>query len=160
MSLAPIIAASFELQIVELTLLGRVTTVPQPPLNWGSDLSCITDCTETFIELLPNSPRIVAQAVARRFLTPRGALIDDPHYGLDVRGYCNRGVTADDLRTLQARLVSEGSKDERVSSLTVNVELAIPALNVTALVTPADPTIERFTFVLSVDSQTALLELI
>lgn len=160
MSLAPIIATSFEAQIVELTALGRVVTIPQPPLLWGSDLSCVTDCTATFVELVPNSPLIVAQAVVRRFLTPRGGLIDDNDYGLDLRSYCNRGVTQQDLRTLQARCVAEAQKDERVLTATVNVIAQAPELSVTALITPKDPTIEVFTFVLSVTNETSLLELI
>lgn len=157
---APLVAAAFEVQLAELRALGRVTTIPEPPLQWGSDLSCVTDCTAAFDELFATSPRIVAQAVARRFLTPRNGLIDDPHYGLDLRSYCNRGTTQQDLRTLQSRCVAEARKDERVATADVNIVLAIPVLAVTVTVTPEDPTLERFTFVLSVDSETTLLELI
>lgn len=163
MSLPPAVAAAFELQIVELTALGRVTSIPQPPLLWGSDLSCVTDCDATFSELLPNTPLIVAQAVTRRFLTPRGAVLDDADYGLDLRSYCNRGVTVSDLRTLQARCVAEALKDERVLTVTVNVAITGAlgtGLSVTGLITPADPSLTPFTFVLSVDSETTLLELI
>lgn len=161
MSLPPIVAAAFEVQIAELTAIGRVTSIPQPPLLWGSDLSCVTDCDSTFSELLPNSPLIIAQAIVRRFLTPRRGLLDDDGYGLDLRGYCNRGVTQADLRTLQARCVAEAMKDERVSTVTINVTTTSDSgLSVTALITPVDPSLVPFAFVLSVDSETTLLELI
>lgn len=161
MSLAPAVAAAFEVQLAELGALGRVASVPLPPLLWGCDLSCVTDCDATFTELRADDPLIIAQAVTRRFLTPRRGLIDDDDYGLDLRSYCNRGVTRADLRTLQARCVAEALKDERVTSASIDVQTtSASSLSVRALITPADPALSPFTFVLSVDSETTLLELI
>jgi hypothetical protein len=161
MSLPPEVSAAFEVQIEELRASGRVTLVPQPPLLWGSDLSCVTDCDSKFSELPANSPLIIAQAIVRRFLTPRGALLDDNDYGLDLRGYCNRGVTQQDLRTLQSRCVAEAQKDERVQSITIDVEMTgSNSLSVRAQLTPVDPRTAQFRFVIAVDSETALLELI
>jgi hypothetical protein len=161
MTMNPTVSAALEVQIAELTASGRVAAVPQAPLLWGSDLSCVSDCDASFSELPANSPLIVAQAVTRRFLTPRGGLLDDQDYGLDLRGYCNRGVTQLDLRTLQTRCVAEALKDERVSSCTIDVSTTgANSLSVKARITPADPGFAPFTFVLAVDSETALLELI
>lgn len=161
MSLPPTVSLAFEAQLTELRALGRVTSIPVPPLLWGSDISCVTDCDAAFTELRADNPLIVAQAVARRFLTPRRGLLDDDDYGLDLRGYCNRGVTRADLRTLQARCVAEAMKDERVTSASIDVQTtSASSLSVSALITPADPSLSPFTFVLSVDSETTLLELI
>jgi len=157
----PTLTAAFDVQLAELRAGGRVADVPEPPLYWGTDLSCVTDCTETFSELPPGGALIIAQAVVRRFLTPRGGLIDDADYGLDLRGYCNRGVTREDLRTLQSRCVAEALKDERVQSVTINVVSdGASLLEVTALLTPADSSIGRFGFVLAVSDETTLLTLI
>lgn len=161
MSLAPDASTAFDAQIAELTASGRVASVPTAPLGWGSDLSCVTDCDSRFIELPGNSALGVAQRVARRYLTPRGALLDDPDYGLDLRGYCNRGVTQQDLRTLQSRCVAEALKEETVSSITVNVATtSATGLSVQAQITPADPSLEPFAFVLAVSSADVLLELL
>jgi hypothetical protein len=161
MSLPPMVAAAFEAQMAELTAGARAALVPQPPLGWGSDLSCVTDCDADFSELPGNSALGVAQRVARRYLTPRGGLLDDGNYGLDLRGYCNRGVTQQDLRTLQSRCVAEALKEETVASVTVNVSTtSANSLSVSAQLTPADPSIAPFAFVLAVASETSLLELI
>lgn len=161
MTLAPAVAAAFDTQLAELTAAGRVVTVPVAPLYWGSDLSCVTDCDASFSELPgDNSALIVAQSSARRLITPRGAVLDDPDYGLDLRAYCNRGVTTQDLRALQTRCVAELVKDERVADVEVDVTYAQSALRVQARITPADPSLAPFRFVFAVDTAAALLELI
>jgi hypothetical protein len=161
MSMNPTVTAAFEAQVAELAASGRVAAIPQPPLLWGSDVSCVTDADAEYSELPANSPLIIAQAIVRRFLTPRGGLLDDADYGLDLRGYCNRGVTQQDLRTLQSRCVAEVNKDDRVSSATVGTSTtSANSLSVSVRITPADPAFNPFTLVLAVDSETILLELI
>lgn len=161
MTMNLILTTAFEAQLAELRALGRVADVPQSPLNWGSDLSCVTDCDAVFSELPPTGALIIAQAVVRRFLTPRGGLLDDGDYGLDLRSYCNRGVTQQDLRTLQSRCVAEALKDERVLSCTIDVSTDFSSvLSVRALITPSDPALGPFTFVLAVSDENTLLELI
>lgn len=155
------VSTAFDAQIADLTAGPRAALVPLPPFNYGSDLSCVTDCDAEFSELSGDDPLGIAQRVARRFLTPRGALLDDSDYGLDLRGYCNRGVTQQDLRSLQSRCVAEAQKEETVGSITVNVSTtSANSLSVSAQITPADPSVAPFTFVLAVSSETTLLELI
>jgi hypothetical protein len=157
MSLPPEVQAAFEADIATLT---RVIDPPLPPLAWGRDLSCVTDCTDSFAETPPNSPRIIAEAATRRLITPRGTLLDDPNYGLDLRGYCNRGVTLTDLRTLQARVRAEIGKDARVAQCEAQVTSVGTSLSVQIEITPADPNTAPFPFVISVTGDGALLTLI
>ena len=73
---------------------------------------------------------IVAEACARRLMTPRGTLVGDDAYGTDLRGYLSARIT----NVVRARIVSyveaECRKDERVEAAKV-VESVLP--------TPADP---------------------
>jgi hypothetical protein len=155
------VTVSIEAQLVEIAAGGRVADVPEPPLYWGSDLSCVTDCDASFSELPPGTALIIAQAGARRLITPRGAVLDDPDLGFDLRSYCNRGVTTEDLRTLQTRCAAELLKDERSQSVNVEVTLQQPSgLSVKAQLTPADPALAPFAFVFAVSDESTLLELI
>jgi hypothetical protein len=140
---------------------GRAADVPEAPLYWGTDLSCVTDCDAVFSELQPGSPLIIAQAGVRRLITPRGAVLDDSDFGFDTRSYCNRGVTQQDLRTLQTRCAAELLKDERTAQADVEVTLeAARELTIKAQLTPADPALTPFAFVVAVSDETVLLELI
>lgn len=56
----------------------------------------------------------LGQAIARRILTPRGRLIDDPWYGMTVRDWMNEGVTELKIVQLQTAIRLEVRKDERV----------------------------------------------
>lgn len=159
--MSPIVAEAFAAELAGIVAGGRVADVPEPPLYWGSDLSCVTDCDAMFTELAPGSALIVAQAAVRRLITPRGALLDDADYGFDLRGYCNRGVTLEDLRTLQNRAEAEVLKDERLSAAAINITIEYPSgLTVTGELTPADPSFEPFAFVVAVTDAEVLIELI
>lgn len=71
----------------------------------------------------------VAQALARRLVTPAGALPYDPEYGLDLRSYINAGfvIAPGDLADAVA---AEVLKDERVLAATARVVFAQQALSV------------------------------
>jgi hypothetical protein len=77
---------------------------PTGPLGYGTDISCTLDLHERMDEVDPMSTRGIAEAIVRRLDTPRGALIDDADYGLDLKGYANRGVTRDELGHVARRL--------------------------------------------------------
>lgn len=64
---------------------------------------------------------VVAQALYRRLITPRGTLAYDLTYGLDVSGYI--GATDPDRvrRTLPGMIRNELLQDDRVSSVDVTV---------------------------------------
>jgi len=89
-------------------------------VNYGSDLSCVDDLTPHM--LVDSGPRLVAEAIARRLITPRGALLDDATYGYDVTQFLNADIGPGDLGRIAAGVASECQKDQRVFSASVDVE--------------------------------------
>lgn len=146
----------------DLATLERVVDPPPEPLEYGADLDCVIDCTEDFAELDGSTPRAIAQAVARRYCTPRGGLPDDPDYGCDVRGALNHPTTQAELRTLQSRMKNEAAKDERVerADVTVTFNQAASELSASVTITPRDPRLTAFSFVVRVTSGDVLVELL
>lgn len=141
--------------------LTRLVPVPTGALGYGADLSCVEDLTDDLAEVDPFSPQAIGEALLRRLTTPRGQLPDDPNYGLDIRGYCNRGVPTGELREIAGQIRSEASKDDRIEDVSVTV--TVPALNSMSVrinVTPADPSLDPFTLTFAVTSGQLLLEAI
>lgn len=105
---------------------------------------------------------VVGQAIARRWSTPRGRLIDDPNYGTDVTDAVNGDFAPSDIARLQVQLALEAEKDERVLSCSVRVTLSSPqaqrrTLTVTGTVQTAGG---PFVLVVSVDQvSVALLQI-
>jgi hypothetical protein len=58
--------------------------------------------------------RVVAEAIARRWQTPRGGLIDDPNYGMDLTDYVGDDMDKQALASLARQAGAEAEKDERV----------------------------------------------
>lgn len=85
----------------------------------GSDLSCITDLTPSMAEV--TGRRALAEAVARRWSTPRGRLIDDPNYGFDLTQFVNDDVDPPKLARIKAGAEAEAGKDERVEDAEVSL---------------------------------------
>lgn len=144
----------------DLAELAQVSPTPLEPFGYGVDLSCIEDVSETLEEVDAFSPIGIVQALLRRLSTPRGALIDDPSYGLDLRGMLNRGVAVRDLVDLSGQIRSEILKDDRVDVATVSVAFASAAttLRVSIRVTPFDTSLRDFSFTFAVVSGQLLLE--
>lgn len=136
----------------------REVDAPAEPFGYGTDISCTTDLDERMSEVDPASTRAIAEALVRRLDTSRGALIDDPDYGLDLKIYCNRGVTADDLLALAERVRLEVTQDDRVSSAAVSVTGDGSALAVEIRVTPDDPETGEFSFTLAITSSAVAME--
>lgn len=119
-----------------------------------------TDCS-TFVGGKPDldprfalidSPIVVAEACARRLMTPRGTLIGDPEYGFDLREMLGAKMTNVQRARIVSAIEEECRKDERVEACRV-VSSTLPTqsdprliLRI-AVVTSAD----RLEFVLSVD---------
>lgn len=144
----------------ETARLAREVTPPLAPLGYGVDLSCVTDITPDLEEVDAFSPLGIAQASIRRLSTPRGSLPDEPDYGIDVRGYANRGVTEQELGNLQAEIGNEVTKDDRVESARVVVTRSGSALSIQLELVPADPALGTFTATVSVTSAEVVLEAI
>ena len=63
--------------------------------------------------------RVVAEAVFRRWTTPRGRLINYPNYGYDLGQHVNADMSPRDIAAMVANLEAEAKKDERVAGCTV-----------------------------------------
>jgi hypothetical protein len=57
---------------------------------------------------------VVAEAIARRLQTPRGALLDDANYGTDLTEELNNDIDASDLGRIASATTSECLKDQRI----------------------------------------------
>lgn len=117
-------------------------------IDAGSDISCVDDLADDGRSV--SGTTVIAQAVARRWSTPRGRLIDDPNYGFDLTGYLNDDMSPKDLASLQAGAEAEALKDERVSKCTTSAELdANGLLTITGLLESSEG---PFTLVVAVSS--------
>ena len=97
----------------------------------GTDLYCISDLDPAGRTV--SGPEALAQAIARRLQTPRGALAaigDDPDYGLDLRDYVGDDVGAAIEAEVEAAVRAECLKDERVRDVDVTVAVSGRALTV------------------------------
>jgi hypothetical protein len=146
----------------ELALLEREVPTPSDPttFGYGTDLSCVSDITDELTEVDPYSPLAVGEAVIRRLTTPRGTLPDDPDYGIDLRSYCNRGVTLRELRDLAGTCRSEILKDDRIEDATVTITSSGTSLAVVVQLALAQPGVQPFTLTFAVTSGAAVLEAI
>jgi hypothetical protein len=126
-------------------------TVPSTLPNYGTDLSGITDLDATLAET--SGLTMLGQALARRLITPRGTLCDDPNYGFDVRGYLNDDLAPADVARIAAGIDAELVKDERVfaSSTTATLTAAGVLTTVTSVTPGAGP---AFRLVLGITSVT------
>lgn len=85
-----------------------ITTV-----NYGTDLANTGDLDPNMIEV--SGVNVLAQALVRRLLTPRGALIDDPNYGYYLVGEVGDDIGPGDVGRIAAQMDAEFLKDSRVS---------------------------------------------
>jgi len=92
----------------------------------GSDLACVFDVDPRLGEV--KGRRMLAEAIARRWLTPEGGLFYDPTYGAGLIGALHGSV--DDLDRLARRLEDQALQDERVQRIDVRVVLDGDALEV------------------------------
>lgn len=81
-------------------------------IDYGSDLSCVSDLNPHMGVV--SGLRLVAEAIARRLQTPRGALVDDASYGYDLTDQLNSDLSASDLGVIGASVTAECRKDQRI----------------------------------------------
>lgn len=134
----------------EIAKLQKIVPTPVEPFGYGTDLSCVTDLTETMDEVDPSSVIGIGQAQLRRLTTPRGTLSDDRAYGLDVGGYLNRGTSAADISSAQGEIRQECLKDDRISDAVVTVVFANSGLSVSIVNTPVSPGLKAFTLTFAI----------
>jgi phage baseplate assembly protein W len=118
--------------------------------DFGTDISCVTDLADDGRTV--TGRMVVAEAIARRLITPRGRLIDDPDYGYDLTAFINDDLTPAALAGLRSSTEQECLKDERVQGAEVEAELdAFGLLTVSVDLETADG---PFSLVLAVSATT------
>lgn len=102
--------------------------------TFGSDFSGVLDVDNVLSTV---SGRLgVAQAVARRWLTPQGGLFYDDTYGGGILELLN--AANPDISTLAQRLEQQALLDERVEDCTVSVEFVDQTLTIDGQLVDAD----------------------
>lgn len=104
--------------------------------DFGTAWSCVTDLTMPAV--LVSGNQVVAEAIARRWQTPRGGLVDDPSYGYDLTDFLNDDLGPNDLARIGAQAAAEALKDQRVRGAVVVVQLVAGVLIVNATITTAN----------------------
>ena len=126
--------------------------------DFGTDVAAITDLPDP--ENLISGVYNVAYAVARRWLTQSGALVDigdtAQYTSFDLRDYFGARVTSSVVGEIEGLCVASASEDPRVEAVSVKVTFVSGVIRVSASVTTADG---PFDFVLTVDNVTAAIML-
>lgn len=158
----PVFDEAFAAELVVLGTEPRMvpTPIPGAPVGYGTDLSCLTDVTDDFAEVDPDSRQAVGQAIGRRLITKPGTVLDDPNYGIDVRTWLNRPVTAPILQTYRDLVMTEVGKDDRVASSTVVIGFSFNTreMRIAVRIVPKDPALGVFTLTFAVTDQKLLIE--
>lgn len=87
--------------------------------DYGVDVSCISDIDPAFT--LVSGPTAVAQALARRLITPRGGLHYAGTYGYDLRQHLNGSLEPGDEFVIASAIEAQCAQDERVFSASATV---------------------------------------
>lgn len=107
-------------------------------VDFGTDISCTDDMSEVAKEI--SGQDVLAEAIYRRLTTPRGQLLDDEDYGIDVRSFLSRGIDPGKLREIEGTIRQEVLKDERVANVTAKatVDYKTYSMSVSLIVTTGE----------------------
>lgn len=126
--------------------------------GYGVDTWCL-DSVQT--GRLARGPMLVAQAIYRRFITPRGALRggdEESAYGLDVSAYIGAVGAATAVAALPGLMRAEALKDQRVSDAQAQVAAVTSADGLTTITIALHVTLydsdDDFTLTLGINSVT------
>lgn len=126
-------------------------------IGYGTDTYC-TDrlCTGRLV----SGVLLVKQALLRRFSTPRGVLLDDPTYGLDLANFVGASADASLLASLPGMISAEASKEDRITGISTSVQSTRDAAGLVTLTVTIRAELvdsgEDFAATLSVDSLTGV----
>ena len=120
-------------------------------MDVGTDIDCITDIAAT--PVITSGTRNLGNALARRLLTPPGALYYDLTYGVGLHRWLNASWIRNGIASLGAIIERELERDERVLRVRAQVTYTDNnnTLSVSCIVTTANGT---FRFVMSVNNVT------
>lgn len=108
-------------------------------ISLGTDVNAVSDLDAAFG--LVSGRLALAQALARRFSTPRGELArigDDPDYGYDLRELLNDDVGPRAPFEIASNAEREALKDERVKSARASAAIASGRLTLALFLTDAE----------------------
>jgi len=117
----------------------------------GVDLDCYPGLSPT--GALVSGIVALAQRIARRLTTPRGAWFWAPNECTDVRGYLNEGVGPDAQAQIKAAIEREALREEAVATASADVAFNAQAMTLTIHLTGTSKA-GPFQFVMSVTSVT------
>jgi phage baseplate assembly protein W len=117
--------------------------------DFGEDVSTFPSLDTTFSTI--GGFRVLAEALARRLMTPKGLLTFHPDYGFDLRQFINETIDDSVLARIKQGTIHEILQDERVADAdaTVTFTQATQTLTVTCQVVTAKG---AFQFVLALSS--------
>lgn len=102
--------------------------------GYGTDIWCVNGLqTGRFAR----GRALVAQALYRRLITPRGTLRGGPeeeNYGIDLAGYCGQIGYANAIAAIPAVVRGELSKDDRVSEVSCEAASSTDSTGMISLV--------------------------
>ena len=105
-------------------------------INFGQTWSGVTDLTMPSVMVSGN--RAIAEMLVKRYTTPRGRLLSDPNFGLDLTQYLNAPLTSGQLSQLASQCNKEATKDERVLSAQINLTFVLGTLTVSGTIQTAN----------------------
>lgn len=142
-----------------------VGLVPKPtePFGYGSDLSCVSDFTDNFDEVDPNSREGLTEYVFRLLTADKDSIPDAPGRGYNLRKLLHKGMTRAEIRAQEGFVRGEVVQDDRFDGVRVEMSIDVTKRDVPVRVrlflTPADPKIKPFDFVFAIkDDGEAMLE--
>jgi phage baseplate assembly protein W len=121
-------------------------------VDFGLSWSCVDDLTMP--STMVSGFRCVAEAIVRRWGTPRGQLIGHPDYGTDISSAIGDDLDVAGLVQFSQSAAAEAKKDPRVRNCFVTINLISEVLIVKASVETANG---PFTLVASVSKITVTL---
>lgn len=115
--------------------------------DFGVDVSTIPDLDPAFAPI--NGRDVLAEAIARRLQTARGALPFNPDDGVDLNEWLHEGTTNQALYRLRGAIRAECEKDERVFEANVAIAFDETASNKALRLTITIDPVEGFQFTMT-----------
>lgn len=127
--------------------------------DYGSDISTPDAVDLDPLGTLVTGARALGQALARRLVTSRGSLLDDPSYGYDLRQLVGDVLGPLALETVRAEVLDQLRADERVDDAAVTVtQPTRTSVRVEAVVSAAAGPLRLVLSVSAVSSEILALE--
>jgi hypothetical protein len=86
--------------------------------DWGTDLDWSDDLEPN--ALLCSGTKLLGQAAFHAITTPRGACLDSPDRGIDIRDFLHHGMTPEERAEVPGLIRQELVDDERINEVEVS----------------------------------------